>query len=259
MTQKTYSVYIHTTPSNKKYIGITTMEPKLRWLGGAGYAHNSYFKNAVKKYGWANIQHEILFNDLDENSALEIERELIAKYKTTNRKCGYNLTSGGEKGKTHSKESKLKMSMNRKGKNVGEDNHNFGKKFSEETRLKLSIAKKGQRNSLGMKRTEEQKRKMSIAQKGLRVGEQNYMFGKTHTPEARKKISENRAYVRGYEHPSAKRVIQYNLNGDVVQIWGSCSEAIENFRSTLSSGIKACCQGRCKTAYGYIWKYGKVN
>ena len=32
-----WTVYKHTSPSNKVYIGITSREPKLRWDNGNGY------------------------------------------------------------------------------------------------------------------------------------------------------------------------------------------------------------------------------
>ena len=57
-----YTVYKHILPNNKIYIGITSKEPFLRWKWG--YRHNSYFLNAIKKYGWQNIKHEILFINL---------------------------------------------------------------------------------------------------------------------------------------------------------------------------------------------------
>ena len=48
-----YSVYIHTFPNDKKYIGITSWKPELRWgANGANYK-NPYMVNAIKKYGWS--------------------------------------------------------------------------------------------------------------------------------------------------------------------------------------------------------------
>ena len=61
----TYIVYKHTTPNNKIYIGITKHDPKYRWLNnGRGYKEQSTFFNAILKYGWINIKHEILYNDI---------------------------------------------------------------------------------------------------------------------------------------------------------------------------------------------------
>ena len=68
-----YTVYKHTTPSGKIYIGITSNDPKYRWKNGYGYMNNKYFFNAIKKYGWNNISHEILFTGLSEEEAYSKE------------------------------------------------------------------------------------------------------------------------------------------------------------------------------------------
>lgn len=60
MACKDYCVYKHTLPNNKVYIGITKQIPSLRWANGRGYKHSNYFYNAILKYGWLNIRHEIL-------------------------------------------------------------------------------------------------------------------------------------------------------------------------------------------------------
>ena len=96
--ERRYSVYIHTTPSGKKYIGLTGMPPEKRWDCGRGYLQNSHFFNAILKYGWINIQHEIIYDNLTQEEAKEKEIELIAKYDTTNRRYGYNISRGGDTG-----------------------------------------------------------------------------------------------------------------------------------------------------------------
>ena len=61
---KSYYVYKHTSPNNKIYIGITGQNPEKRWQSGIGYVGNTHFANAIKKYGWKNFKHEILFSGL---------------------------------------------------------------------------------------------------------------------------------------------------------------------------------------------------
>jgi group I intron endonuclease len=103
---------MHTTPSGKRYIGITAQTVEKRWQNGLGYAYgeNDYFFNAIKKYGWDNIKHEILFTGLAKSDAEEKEIELIAKYNTTSRDCGYNRETGGYATPKHTEESKRRMS-----------------------------------------------------------------------------------------------------------------------------------------------------
>ena len=59
-----YSVYKHICPNGKVYIGITMQNPKKRWKNGAGYKNNKYFWNSIVKYGWDNICHDILYENL---------------------------------------------------------------------------------------------------------------------------------------------------------------------------------------------------
>lgn len=96
-TQPTWAVYIHISPSGKRYIGITSMKPiKRRWANGKGYGHNKYFARSIEKYGWENFDHRIFAENLSEKEAKELEISLIAKYRTNNRDFGYNITIGGD-------------------------------------------------------------------------------------------------------------------------------------------------------------------
>ena len=109
---KKYCVYMHISPSNKRYIGITSISPpEDRWKNGHGYRHNEYFSRAIDKYGWENFQHQIIANDLTEDEAIEMEISLISEYNTTNINYGYNLTSGGEVGKIYRKEAREKLEI----------------------------------------------------------------------------------------------------------------------------------------------------
>lgn len=96
MSEKKYIVYCHTNKeNNKKYIGITCQKAKRRWQNGKGYLGSPYFLSAIKKYGWDNFKHEILFEGLSKVEAENKEIELISKYNLTNRKFGYNSRYGG--------------------------------------------------------------------------------------------------------------------------------------------------------------------
>ena len=61
MSEYIYTVYMHTSPSNKRYIGVTKQKPISRWrTDGSGYKHNKHFWNAIQKYGWDNFEHIII-------------------------------------------------------------------------------------------------------------------------------------------------------------------------------------------------------
>lgn len=91
-----YSVYEHIFPNGKRYFGITSQQPERRWQNGVGYATQYFMNKAIKKYGWDNIQHNILHTGLSEKEAKEKEVYYIEKYQTDNLDYGYNRTIGGD-------------------------------------------------------------------------------------------------------------------------------------------------------------------
>jgi hypothetical protein len=181
-----YTVYMHINKTNnKKYVGITRVDPVKRWSNGNGYTKNNHFHKAIEKYGWDGFEHEILFEKLTKNDARKKEAELILEHQSFNRNYGYNLTYGGECGDATTEETREKM---RKA--------NTGKHHSEETRQKIGKASAGRRHTeearqkmskvwSGVRRSKETRQKMSEARKG----QQGTMLGKTHSLEARQKIS----------------------------------------------------------------------
>jgi hypothetical protein len=141
--KKTYTVYKHTSPSGKVYIGITYREPNERWQNGRGYK-GQIFYNAIQKYGWDKIQHEILATRLTKEEAEKMEIKLIADYKSNDSRYGYNVQNGGSSIGKHSEKSKEKISKNHA--NVsGKNNPMYGikRELSEETKQKISNAGKG--------------------------------------------------------------------------------------------------------------------
>ena len=88
-----YCVYEHVFPNGKKYIGISC-DPVKRWRNGKGYETQAKIANAIKKYGWENVQHNILVSGISKEQAQKLEQYLIAELDTI--KHGYNTTVGGE-------------------------------------------------------------------------------------------------------------------------------------------------------------------
>ena len=127
---KTWFVYVHIFPNGKKYFGITSkINPEWRWENGSGYTedHQPIMYNAIQKYGWENVKHEILFSELTKEEAENKEKELIKQYKTNCKRYGdlygYNMTDGGEGTVGHvvSEEVKERMSQIRMGKYKGKN------------------------------------------------------------------------------------------------------------------------------------------
>ena len=163
-----WTVYEHITPSGKRYIGITSRaNPKKRWGGGSQYHKGTAFRGAIDKYGWNDIQHNIVSSDLTEKEAKWLENYLICYYWTfvgfKNSK-GYNMTLGGEGcvGYVPNEETRCKQSEAKKC-----NQYHKGKHHSEETCKKISYSLKGHTpwNS-GIQTDEKTKLKISDSMKG---------------------------------------------------------------------------------------------
>ena len=230
-----WCVYMHTSPSNKKYIGITSQNPNKRWENGNGYLRKRdgvkydqpAIAHAIIKYpDWKHQwKHEILFNNLCEKDAKNIEQILIAKYRTTDPNFGYNITCGG-------------------------DGH-VGHSLSQETRQKIGESVKKNMTSEVIERkreaalcrpavSEETRRKMSESHSG----DKHPLWGKHHSEETKEKM--RRAMIGknvGQNHPRARSVYCYELN----EVFGSLMD-VENKYGFNHSNIAACCRGKTKSA-----------
>lgn len=213
---KSYTVYLHITPSNKRYVGITSMPTKKRFgKNGNGYATSKYFYRAIQKYGWDNIQHIILFEGLTREQASEKEKELIALYQSNKREFGYNCTLGGDGGSlgySPTEETRRKISIANKGKTVIHT--------PEQDRLQ-SERMKGTKLHLGYRATDEQRKRMSDAHKGLpltqkqldnlrKIHERNR--GKPRSEEVRKKISQSHMGMSRGKWTDAERKAHMDAN-----------------------------------------------
>lgn len=89
-----YCVYEHVFPDGKRYIGVSK-NPKKRWKqDGSGYISNRPMWEAIQKYGWKKIIHNIIASDLSREDAREKEKEEIQKADSI--RNGYNNRQGGE-------------------------------------------------------------------------------------------------------------------------------------------------------------------
>ena len=94
------------------------------------------------------------------------------------------------------------------------------------------------------KRSEELKKKISEAMSG----EKNPNFGKYHSEESKKRISESKG-VNG--------ILQFSKEGEFIAEYPSTHEA-ERQTGCHHQNICACCKGKYKSCGGYIWKYKEI-
>lgn len=229
-----YTVYKHTFPNGKVYIGITKQAPSKRWRNGTGYLGQKVLYNAILKYGWDNVKHEILYADLSKEEAEQKEIEMISFHKSNQHDYGYNVANGGKCAYSISEATKEKIRQ-----------ANIGKHLSIETRKKMSISRFGSKNSFyGKRHTEEAKEKVSQGNKG-----------RTQSAEEKKKRSEAlKGHIVSKETKlkMSKSVYCVELN----KVFPSIKEAGVAVGIT-DTNITNCCKGRIKTAGGYHWKYAE--
>lgn len=290
----TYCVYIHTNKINgKQYVGQTMYGdcPNERWKNGNGYAGCTYFYNAINKYGWDNFEHEVVANNLTADEADTFERLLISLLDLRDANKGYNLESGGVKNKTLSESTKKKISESNIGLHAGENNPMHGvspkERMDEETYLQWKkklidlttsdeFRQKRRDENIGKKYSEE------VNKKKGRKGVEHHMYGKHHSDEVKKKMSESRK-GKSVHTDESKRKISEATKGKNNPFYGKkhseeakrkmsatrkkttviCVETGRLFESiTLAarfvgqnqtSGIHACLKNQNKTCGGYHW------
>ena len=272
--RKDYCVYKHETPNGKVYIGQTCKKPNERWSNGYGYK-NQVFYNAIQKYGWENIKHEILFEGLSKSEADEKEVEMISLYNSCDNEFGYNISHGGggtlgvkpseetkqkisssHKGMKRSEESKIKQSETLTGRHHSEETKrkigeaNSRRIWSEESRRKLSEANKGKTLS------DETKKKIGEAGKGRTPSEKNREITARNnreriwTEESRKKSSESH---KGIPASNRRKVLCVETG----VIYDSMQNAAESVGLKSHASISYACSGKIQShkAGGYTWVY----
>lgn len=237
-----YSVYLHENKINKKkYVGITSLKPEERWKKGKHYEHNTHFTRAIEKYSWDNFHHNILFENLEKEKAIFLEKKLIKELDLMNPEKGYNKTSGGE---------------------------NF--KLSEEIKLKLSKIRKGEKNSFyGKKHTDKTKKLISKNRKGKCSGNDHPMYGKSHTKEAMKKLKVSGTWsnIEVHRELSKKSILMIDKKTNkILKEFSWVDDALYYLKSIDTKGYKYtrpsiynCIYGKTKSSFGYKWKYKEVE
>jgi hypothetical protein len=216
---------------------------------------NKKLKNKINKLnGIFDI--DILFESKNEQECLDLEVKLISEIGKKNL-C--NLTDGGEgvSGFNHSEETKQKISIWRKGKPLSKETCQKITDSKKGNAYKLKNIPKGQIeelyktkgiyeicNELGLTFNTVQK---YLKDKNLYIKNKNRKLDSEETKK--KKSIANKG-------KNTKSVEQYDLQNNKINEFISITEACIYINKLMRMGdITACCKGKQKTAFGYIWKY----
>lgn len=273
-------IYITTNTINgMRYLGQKTFDKDGDWKYYLGSGIR--FKNALNFYGRENFYRNIVCFCYSQEELNKAEYELSILLNVVESSDWYNLVygGGGACGHKHSEATKEKISKNRKGICSGEAHPMYNKTHTEESKAKMSASHKKEnlskdtirkmsQSSLSKWENNEYRdrmisvhkkenlsnetiEKMCIAAK-LRWTDEKRMLqsqkrkGTIVPDEVRQKIS---------EHSTVKReIVQLNLDGDLVSYYESIAEAYR-VTNINEAHISSCCRNKRKTADGFRWMY----
>ena len=230
-----YVVYRHVSPSGKYYIGITKDYKTRTRDKHLSYKNCPVFFNAIIKYGWENIKHEIIDYCDSVEQAEERERYFISLYKTTEREFGYNICAGGDISKNDSIERRKKISETLK------KNHAENPEFWKE------VSRKASKTRTGVPLSKDHIQKLIKNHKG--------MTGHKQSDDFKRMMSERFTGIPTGLKNGAKAVNQYHLDGSFIKSFPSLREAGISIGWTSGTPIAHCCKGIRKTSGGYKWKF----
>lgn len=222
-------IYCYISPSNKRYIGKTINSLKMRAGNqGKGYKNCSILMRAFEKYGYENFTIEIL-EEVPYELLNEREKYFINFYDSMNPEKGYNIKPGGavEYSSNQCATKRIVYRYDLQG--------NFIESFE-------SINEAG--------------RKMGIP---YQVISQNCRKEITHYKDSVYRYAEDDSpfsqVIPKLTH--GRKTAQYNLDGELINIYPSANAAAIAIGKPSSAGrnIRAVCEGKRKTTFGYKWSY----
>jgi len=216
--------------NSKKYIGQTVQSLQGRkavhlYNARKGSITRMIISDAIKKYGENSFTWDVIIKC---SSQEELDEQEIFWIQALDTLCpnGYNLMDGGNGFGKHSKETKIKMSKMKKGKN----HPLYGKKVSEEIKKKISNTHKGKilseehkmklsMSHVGKKHSEKSKQKMCKPRTDEHCGNiSKSHIGTNHSEETKQKISKglerywkNKKDAYGDEHmiyPNQEKLVE---------------------------------------------------
>lgn len=216
--------------NHKKYIGqahdIYDRWRKHKNALNSNYHENNHLQNSWNKYGKENF----IFYIVEEcDSTMLDEREIyyIDYYNVLDRNYGYNMKTGGQ---------------------------NCSAYFTDEIKDKISKSVKRSYENSNLKKIRSETAKQyweDPLNKKRMLGENNVMYGKHHTDETKKKISETKK-SRHYEsyNKNHTKVFCEELNKEYIDATTASKELHLD-----SSGILKTCRGERHTCGGYHWHF----
>lgn len=172
------TVYCHTSPSGKQYVGWTASTVERRWsqhVDSARRGSSAPFHRAIRKYGAGSFTHEVLELCDSDSAAQRAERQWIAR-RGTYGDGGYNATTGGD-GRPRvivSAETRAKLSAAHSGVKrkplTAEHRAKCSASWTPERKLALAERMRGNQNTAGRVLSPEHREQIGAAGRGRKRG-----------------------------------------------------------------------------------------
>jgi group I intron endonuclease len=224
---------------------------------------NDKLQKAFNKYGLLSFKFEVI-------EYIDVENLLIKEQ--------YYLDTLLFANEDNDKFSKLGYNLNRN------SNNTLGFKFSEESKEKMSDIKSRKSKKIFIPSDEEIESRIYYIEKDSKIEEKdinNPFFGRKHTIESKKKMSEKKKgennffYKKGpmlgrkqteqqkkkisisnsgRNNKNSKPILQIDLDGNIIKLWDSSGQA-SKILGISQGNINQCCNKKRRTASGYKWEF----
>lgn len=261
-------IYMWTSPSGKSYIGqsVDLTKRKNRFINNQYDKSQKKLKYALNKYNISAWKYQVLeYCEIDRLDEREIY--YIKLYDTFIH--GYNMTKGGmgtlghkmtEEGKEKNRrkqKERIHTELERQKRSESlKRAYKDGRKKANTNTLHLQtkeVRDKIAKSLTGRTLSEETKKKISDAHKGKIPWNKGIPMSK----EQREKLKQvDRSAISGANNYHAKKVIQFDINRNFIKEWDCIINAKRKY-GTIH--IEDVCQGKRKTAGGFIWEYKKED
>jgi group I intron endonuclease len=256
-----HKIYVLIDPKTNKirYVGQTTKQINVRLYNHIYKAKKSNHKTTHKNTWIKSLLNENLrpiielIDVVGENDWKEVEKNYISLYREKSHDL-LNISEGGDSGSMPGKKRiwRSEEDYNQWLRKVRESAKN--RVITDDDRKKM--AENCKKTHLGRRRSDETKNKISAT----KIGDKNPMFGKKHSEERKKEISEfHKGKVLSEitkkkigDSKTKKQVVQKNKDDEIIKIYSSVWE----IRTTTKyKNVNKVLKGLMKHCGGYKWEY----